>query len=99
MAYSCGLDWGEAAHALCVIDESGRVVLRLAVQHTAEGIKAMLERLARIAPPAELPIAIERPSGLLVDALLEAGHPVDHFKIFEAHVLRDLFPLPLVGRG
>jgi transposase len=76
MAYSCGLDWGEAAHALCVIDESGRVVLRLAVQHTAEGIKAMLERLARIAPPAELPIAIERPSGLLVDALLEAGHPV-----------------------
>lgn len=26
--------------------------------------------------PSDLPIAIERPSGLLVDALVEAGHPV-----------------------
>jgi transposase len=29
-----------------------------------------------MAPAAELPIAIERPSGLLVDTLVEAGHPV-----------------------
>jgi transposase len=36
----------------------------------------MVVRLQRIAPPAELPIAIERPSGLIVDALLAAGHPV-----------------------
>ena len=36
----------------------------------------MAARLRRLAPPAELPIAIERPSGLIVDALLAAGHPV-----------------------
>jgi transposase len=36
----------------------------------------MLAKLGRLAPPAGLPVAIERPSGLIVDALIEAGHPV-----------------------
>lgn len=74
MAYHAGLDWGVTAHAVCVLDEHGRVVEHFEVKHIAEGIKAMLARLARIAP--ELPVAIERPSGLIVDALIEAGHPV-----------------------
>lgn len=77
MGFYAGLDWGGSAHAVCVIDDaSGCVVEHLEVAHTAEGIKAMLARLARLAPPAELPIAIERPSGLIVDALVEAAHPV-----------------------
>jgi transposase len=32
--------------------------------------------LARLAPASEIPIAIERPSGLIVEALVAAGHPV-----------------------
>lgn len=32
--------------------------------------------MARLAPAAQIPIAIERPSGLIVDALVAAGHPV-----------------------
>jgi len=77
MAYRAGLDWGAAAHAVCVVDAAdGRVVKRLEVRHTDEGIAAMLACLAPIAPAAELPIAIERPSGLIVDKLIEAGHPV-----------------------
>jgi transposase len=76
MAYWAGLDWGGAAHALCVVDDAGRTVDSFEVEHTAEGIRDMLARLARIAPPAELPVAIERPSGLVVDALIEAGHKV-----------------------
>lgn len=77
MGFCAGLDWGGDAHAVCLIDEaSGRVVEHLEVSHTAEGIKAMLARLTRLASPAELAIAIERPSGLIVDALVEAGHPV-----------------------
>jgi transposase len=31
---------------------------------------------AKIAPAATIPIAIERPSGLIVEALIQAGHPV-----------------------
>jgi transposase len=70
------LDWGGAIHAACIIDETGRIVARLDVRHDASGLGDMAVRLQRIAPPAELPIAIERPSGLIVDALLAAGHPV-----------------------
>jgi transposase len=77
MGYCTGLDWGGSAHAVCIIDDaSGRIVERLDVPHTADGIRVMLARLARVAPPGELSVAIERPSGLIVDALVEAGHAV-----------------------
>lgn len=77
MGYHVGLDWGGSVHAICILDDAdGRPIDHFEAKHTAEGIDDMLARLARIAPAAELPIAIERPSGLVVDALLEAGHPV-----------------------
>jgi transposase len=76
MGYRAGLDWGSGVHAVCVIDDAGRVVVRFAVRHDGEGIAELIARLARIAPAGEMPIAIERPSGLLVDALIAAGHPV-----------------------
>jgi transposase len=76
MRYWVGLDWGSAVHAVCVVDDAGQVVQRFTAAHSAGGIEAMLARLAKIAPPAELPVAIERPSGLVVDALIEAEHPV-----------------------
>jgi len=71
-----GLDWGGAAHAVCVIDAPGGILARLEVRHDAEGLRCLLDQLARIAPAPDLPIAIERPSGLIVDTLLGAGHPV-----------------------
>jgi transposase len=76
VGYTAGLDWGSTEHALCVVDREGKVVLQLAVVHDAEGLKDMLRQLKRIAPPAELPIAIERPSGIVVETLVAAGHPV-----------------------
>ena len=77
MGYRGGLDWGAAHHAVCVVDDAdGKIVARFEVAHGAEGLAALTRRLARIAPPAELPVAIERPSGLVVDHLVEAGHPV-----------------------
>ena len=71
-----GLDWGSSEHAVCVIDEQAQPIVRLQVPHTAEGLKRLLAALAKIAPAEQLPVAIERPSGLVVDALTEAGHPV-----------------------
>lgn len=76
MPFHGGLDWGGASHALCIVDGAGRVVLRLDVRHDAAGLAEMVTRLRRLAAPGELPIAIERPSGLIVDTLVEAGHPV-----------------------
>ncbi|ESY10719.1 hypothetical protein X751_30715 [Mesorhizobium sp. LNJC395A00] len=70
------MDWGGVSHALCVIDGVGQVIVRLDVRHDAAGLADMVARLKRVAAPAELPIAIERPSGLIVDTLVEAGYPV-----------------------
>ena len=75
MPFHAGLDWGGASHSVCIIDGSGQLVAREQVRHDATGLAALLARLRAIAAPAELPIAIERPI-LLVDTLVEAGHPV-----------------------
>ena len=76
MPFHGGLNWGGTSHAVCVIDGAGQVVVRIDARHDAAGLADMLSRLRRVAAPAELAIAIERPSGLIVDALVEAGHPV-----------------------
>ena len=77
MGYCVGIDWVGLAHAVCVVDDAnGMCVENFEVAHGAAGIAELLARLARIAPPEEMPIAIERPSGLLVESLIEAGHPV-----------------------
>lgn len=71
-----GLDWGGEVHALCVLDAAGEAIDRFEVKHTRAGLDRLLSRLARHGEPEDLPIAIERPSGLLIDTLVEAGHPV-----------------------
>ena len=76
MAYYGGLDWGGTGHAVCVIDATGRIVERFAIRHDAAGIAELIGHLDQVAPAAELPIAIERPSGLLVDSLIAAGYPI-----------------------
>jgi transposase len=73
MSFFAGVDWGSATHAVCVVDAAGKVVVRFEVGHTAAGIADLLQRLSKIAPLAELRVAIERPSGLVVDTLVDAG--------------------------
>ena len=73
MPYYAGIDWGGALHAVCVMDETGQVVDRFEVPHTATGLAQLTARLGRRAQVAELPVAMERPSGLLVDTLIDAG--------------------------
>jgi transposase len=65
-----GLDWASQNHAVCVIDERGAVREHFEVSHSAGGLAELRRRLRALAIAA---IAIERPSGLLVDALLEGG--------------------------
>ena len=76
MPLFAGLDWAKDEHAICAIDQEGRVRARLDAAHTAAGLEQLVRELRRLGPPSELPIAIERPSGVLVDTLLAAGHPV-----------------------
>jgi len=71
-----GLDWGAFRHAVCVIDASGQLLTRFELEHDGAGLTELTGRLARFGAPEELPIAVERPSGLLIDTLVAAGHPI-----------------------
>jgi transposase len=71
-----GWDWASTTHDVTVIDDAGNIVDRWAPEHTETGLDQTLTRLAGHGRPKELPVAIERPSGLVVDRLLAAGHPV-----------------------
>ena len=71
-----GVDWGSGAHAVCVIDAKGMVLDRFEVSHDRAGLMVLVTRLQKHGALDVIPIAIERPSGLLVDALVEAGFVV-----------------------
>jgi transposase len=68
-----GLDWASPTHAACVIDAHGCVSLQFEISHDAAGLAELCRRLRSAGVTA---VAIERPSGLIVDALLEAGFSV-----------------------
>jgi transposase len=75
--FFAGLDWASKTHALCVIDEQGTVRERSEITHDAGGLRELVSKLRGVArDPAQLAVAIERPSGLLVDTLVEAGYPL-----------------------
>lgn len=69
-----GIDWASADHAVCVIDERATVLHRAKVAHTRDGLAELVRALRKFGN--DLPVAIERPSGLLVDTLVEAGFQV-----------------------
>lgn len=69
-----GLDWAVQTHELCVIDAAGHVLGRKSFTHDRQGLADLMSWLARFG--SRVRIAIERPSGLIVDALVEAGHQV-----------------------
>ena len=73
MRFSVGIDWASQAHAVCVIDHSGRVHWQGAVPHTAGERAEIRGRLRRCRRRGRLRVALERPSGLLVDTLVGAG--------------------------
>ncbi len=76
MKLRAGVDWAKSEHAVCVVDERARIVWQSTVEHTAAGLAELCRDLAKLAPPQELEIAIERPSGLLVDTLVDGGFVV-----------------------
>jgi transposase len=63
------VDWAAASHAACIVDANGGIVSQFSVEHTAAGLSRLvrqfqLEHVRRV--------AIERPDGPIVDALLAA---------------------------
>jgi transposase len=76
MGWFAGLDWGSERHAVCVVDRDGKVAAHFEVTHDREGLALLRAKLAQLDAAEQIPIAIERPTGLIVDSLVDAGHPV-----------------------
>jgi len=68
-----GLDWASRLHMVCVLDPDGQVRARFQVPHTGKDLRGLTRRLAKLAVGR---VAIERPDGPVVQALLDAGFEV-----------------------
>jgi transposase len=66
---TCGIDWARDDHAVSVVDAAGRQVERFSVAHTGAALTALTRRLTG---HGVTEVAIERPDGPVVDALLGA---------------------------
>jgi len=72
-----GVDWAETQHAACLVVAAGTVVRRLTIPHTPAGLARLRAAITAAEPdPTAVLVAIERPDGLLVEALLDAGYVV-----------------------
>ena len=74
-----GIDWANDHHDALVIDEKGRQVGMLRVDHTPQGLSRLnlfLEQIVGAEPKEQMACIIETTHGLLIAHLLEAGWAV-----------------------
>lgn len=74
-----GIDWANDHHDALVIDEKGRQVGSLRVNHTSQGLAKLntfLEQIIGSTSKDQMACIIETTHGLLIAFLLEAGWPV-----------------------
>ena len=65
-----GIDWATKTHAVGVVDDHGGIRARFEVPNTGKGFGGLIRRLAKLQVAG---VAIERPDGPLVEAMLDAG--------------------------
>jgi transposase len=66
---TAGVDWASEDHAVSVVDHRGHQIARKTVEHTAAGLRALVNFLGKHGVGE---VAIERGDGPVVDALLDA---------------------------
>ncbi|MDP9382578.1 MAG: IS110 family transposase [Chloroflexota bacterium] len=71
-----GIDWADDHHDAAVIDDAGRQVATIRVEHSPEGLQKLTAFLRGIGDPQQVACVIETNHGLLITALLEAGFAV-----------------------
>jgi transposase len=67
---TAGIDWASEDHAVAIVDVTGVLRERFSVARRAADLRRLVARLHRA---GVVEVAIERPDGPVVDALLEAG--------------------------
>lgn len=72
-----GVDWAEAHHEVCVLNESGDVLARKKIPDTLVGVRELHELLAPfVDEPNQTVVGIEKDRGLIVTAMLGANYRV-----------------------
>jgi hypothetical protein len=72
-----GVDWAEAHHDICILDEAGALLARKRIPDTLPGVRALHELLGEHAEePDEVIVGIEKDRGLIVAAMLGANYRV-----------------------
>jgi transposase len=85
-----GIDWAEAHHDVCVLDQDGRVLGKGRVPDSIEGVGRLHAMVGEHAEePSEVVVGIEIDRGLLVGALLAAGYRVYAINPFAVSRYRD----------
>ena len=69
-----GIDWATRTHAVCVVDQTGAVRARFEIPNTGRSFAGLCKRLAKLGVTG---VAIERPDGPLVEAMVNQGLRVD----------------------
>src|SRR5271157_3333800 len=70
MGNYAGVDWAAEKHDVLVADETGEELFAGTFVHDEKGLRALCRALVRLKVAL---VAIERPDGVLVDRLLDAG--------------------------
>ena len=65
-----GIDWATRTHAVCVVDQTGAIRARFEVPNTGKSFAGLCRRLGKLGVAG---VAIERPDGPLVQAMLDQG--------------------------
>src|SRR5215207_5149358 len=83
-----GVDWASEKHDVVVQEADGETVLEATFAHDERGIQALCRALVRLGVQL---VAIERPDGLLVERLLDAGPRVLALHPNQVHAARPRF--------
>jgi transposase len=67
--FFAGIDWASKTHAVCVLDDTGAIRARFEVSNTGRSFAGLVKRLCKL---GVIGVAIERPDGPLIEAMLDA---------------------------
>jgi transposase len=90
-ALTGGIDWARDGHAVSVVDARGCELHRCTIEHSAAGLSQLVAVLERIGVQE---VAIKRPDGPVIDALLAAGITVVVISPNQLKNLRGRYAVP-----
>jgi transposase len=72
-----GIDWADAEHAYCLMNEAGETLRSGTIAHSPEGLDTLFKAIQPLSrSPQDVVVALEISQGLLVSALLDQGFVV-----------------------